>query len=215
MPVNGRVPEFEMGAAREQLEIFAHDVIHGVGGTDSDQDLAEALRLAEILGHTDRYGPGSGYFFARADIVARSDHRYLPGFYTYSTDEHIKGLTGTIVDSPLDPPRKAELVDFLVETVAKPALDPDDFSGTMLAPAVMSRRRARQNAMGELRAIRGRTGFIGVEQIAADLSAVDFMLDKAWYSRRRHAVALAGSTAIALLSATTVRSHRKRTAQNG
>lgn len=159
----------------EQLEVQARQLTFNAvtGCSDARTLFATAIDFAENLGYRDNIpaeistGPNYG-------VV------YLPGLVDYSPEDHVRGITSTIVESALNPDAKARLIVRAVNAthVTKPSKLERIIDGTTALPRSGIRERAaRRAAFEEARNIRR----ILVKQNSQELDGMFTELESVWY----------------------------------
>lgn len=205
-----QTPEAErMEGLSRTVRLFTY---HSVVGFDDPLEQFQAgVSLAKELGHDERFTAG-GFGGVTLAGGPNAGKRYLPGIADYWPEDHVRGVTATILDSPLHPFDQSTLILRAVNATyaTRPSRVQEILDGVSMPVDVgITERDARKVAQDELMAVRARTGTIGVESIAHDLSTVATILENEWHPHRaKVTAALLGVGTAAILAAIGIKRHQ-------
>lgn len=205
-----QLPDAErMAELSEAVRCFTYKSV--ATAPDSHILYRSAIGLAEDLGYDDSFMSGDFDGVTLASGPSRGQ-QYVPGTTNYSPEDHIRGITGTIIDSPLHPVAQSFLITRAIGATYATRRSRIDqlLDGERETPGKgITERAAKKAALGEINGILDRTGTVGVEAVARDLSVVSSILVSEWYPHRaKVALGILGISGAGLLAAIRLKRHQ-------
>lgn len=171
-----------------QLDAVLYNAI--TGSADHCSQFTRSAGLAEEFG----YQPDSPHVQLKSGENAGDE--YIPGIVRYTGEDHIRGLSGLVLDAPeLEPEQKSRLLQAIVRTVETVGYETQSYTAAQTRNVSgVSRRKAQAAVTQEVNQRLAETNVVlpnaSIDSVkkACQLFETKEVLQEAWHPHRRTAV---------------------------